>query len=264
MLITNDPFTAIKAENSGIDWIFIDLELLGKEERQKGMNTVISKHNLNDIKIIKSVIKKAKVLVRINPINENSQYEIDQVIANGADIVMLPFFKRVSEVETFLKFVNGRAKSCLLLETKEAVDRIDEIISLRKIDFLHIGLNDLHLSYNNKFMFEPLYNGIVDSLIEKIKKTEIIYGFGGIAKLGEGEVPSNLIISEHYRLGSQMAILSRTFYSLKNVAHDKSDFDKNVQDIRSYEEFLSNQDHCYFNKNHDLAMKSIKDAIDRR
>jgi len=61
-----------------------------------------------------------------------------------------------------------------------------------------------------------------------------------------------------------MAILSRTFYSLKNVAHDKSDFDKNVQDIRSYEEFLSNQDHCYFNKNHDLAMKSIKDAIDRR
>lgn len=100
----------------------------------------------------------------------------------------------------------------MLLETKEAVDIIDETLNLPEIDEVHIGLNDLHLSYGMTFMFELLVNGTVEDLCNKMREKNIFYGFGGIAKLGEGLLPAEYVIAEHYRLHSQAAILSRSFY----------------------------------------------------
>ena len=42
MYITNDERVAKVAESSGVDWIFVDLEILGKEKRQGHLDTVIS------------------------------------------------------------------------------------------------------------------------------------------------------------------------------------------------------------------------------
>lgn len=39
----------------------------------------------------------------------------------------------------------------------------------------------------------------------------IPFGFGGIARIGEGDLPSDYILGEHVRLGSTSVILSRTF-----------------------------------------------------
>ena len=61
------------------------------------------------------------------------------------------------------------------------------------------------------FMFEPLANGMVESICYKIKNIRIPYGFGGIARIGEGMLPAEKILLEHYRLGSTRVILSRTF-----------------------------------------------------
>ena len=41
MYITNDDTVARIAEDSGVDWIFVDLEVKGKEERQGHLDTVI-------------------------------------------------------------------------------------------------------------------------------------------------------------------------------------------------------------------------------
>lgn len=38
--ITNDPKTAQIAEEAGVDRIMVDLETIGKDQRQGGMNTV--------------------------------------------------------------------------------------------------------------------------------------------------------------------------------------------------------------------------------
>lgn len=206
MYITNNPQIAKIADDTGVDRIWIDLEQLGKEERQKGMNTVKSKHSFDDIKIIKSILKTAKLQVRINPININSEWEIETAITNGADYIMLPYYKTIDEVKTFFRLVNQRVKTILLLETKEAVDIIDETLNLPEIDEVHIGLNDLHLSYDMTFMFELLVNGTVEDLCNKMREKNIFYGFGGIAKLGEGLLPAEYVIAEHYRLHSQAAI----------------------------------------------------------
>nr|WP_295269191.1 aldolase/citrate lyase family protein [uncultured Blautia sp.] len=252
MYITNRLDVALIAEKNGVDRIWIDLETLGKEERQKGMNTVKSQHSIDDIKRIKPFLSASEMLVRINPWNKNSEQEINAVIDAGADIIMLPMWKSASEVASFLKAVNGRCKTTLLLETKEAVECLDEVLQNGGMDEIHIGLNDLHLSYGLTFMFELLADGTVEKLIKKIKIKEIPCGFGGIARLGEGELPAEKIIMEHYRLGSTRAILSRSFCNTEIVTKTSDIeriFQKNMKELRDYEktlvgekDFKANQD----------------------
>ena len=143
MYITNNPEIAEIAENAGVDRIFIDLETVGKEERQHNMDTVKSFHSISDIGDVKAVLTKAELLVRINKIYPGSENEINKVIEQGADVVMLPYFKTVEEVKSFLDIIAGRVKTTLLLETPEAVELLDEILGLDGIDEVHIGLNDL-------------------------------------------------------------------------------------------------------------------------
>lgn len=71
-------------------------------------------------------------------------------------------------------------KICLLLEILEVVDDLDNILKIKGIDYIYIGLNDLYFGYGLKFMFELLFNGCVERIIGKIGKINIIYGFGGI------------------------------------------------------------------------------------
>ena len=179
MYITNRPAIAQIAETAGVDRIFVDLEYIGKGERQGGMDTVQSHHTLEDVKKIADSITTAELLVRVNPIHEataqyiSSEEEIRIAIENGADIIMLPFFKTIDEVNRFISVVDKKAKTMLLLETPEAVDIIDDILSIQGIDFIHIGLNDLSLGYGMKFMFELLSNGTVEKLCTKIKEKNI-------------------------------------------------------------------------------------------
>jgi 2-keto-3-deoxy-L-rhamnonate aldolase RhmA len=268
MYITNNPVVAKAAELAGVDWIFIDLEYLGKEQRQANMDTVKSRHNISDIKLVKRFLNKSSLLVRLNPININSKKEINESIDAGADILMLPYFKSYTEVNKFLEFVNGRVKTCLLLETPEAVDQIDSIIGDKRIDFIHIGLNDLHLGYHLTFMFELLSNGTVDQIIEKISTTDITYGFGGIAGLSEGELPAENIIAEHFRLKSKMAILSRSFYKQTGNENDVQSvlniIAPKIQQIRLFEKSLEQKDSIFFANNKKIINEKVNKIIERR
>lgn len=240
MYITNSPEIALIAEANGVQRIWVDLETLGKEERQKGRNTVKSNHSVADVRAIAPLLTKAEMLVRINPWNEHSQAEVDAVIGAGADRIMLPMWKTAQEVKCFLKAVDGRIPATLLLETREAEECLDEVLGLDGVDEIHIGLNDLHISYGLDFMFELLANGTVERICRKIARRGIPYGFGGIAKIGDGAVPAEKIILEHYRLGSSRAILSRTFCDnarITSVEEIERVFRLNMKALRAFDEY---------------------------
>jgi len=240
MYITNSPEIALIAEANGVQRVWVDLETLGKEERQKGRNTVKSNHSVEDVRAIKPLLTKAQMLVRINPWHEDSQAEVDAVIGAGADIIMLPMWKTADEVKCFLKAVRGRINTTLLLETREAEACLDEVLALEGIDEIHIGLNDLHISYGLDFMFELLANGTVENICQKIAARGIPYGFGGIAKIGDGAVPAEKIILEHYRLGSSRAILSRTFCDNAKITSTEEIervFRLNMKALRAFDEY---------------------------
>lgn len=240
MYISNNPSVAKIAQNSGVDRLFLDMEYIGKAERQCGLDTVKCSHTIEDVKRIRSVITESELLVRCNCIHDGSEKEIEAIIGAGADVIMLPYFKTADEAAKFIGYVNGRAKVCLLLETPEAVEQVDDILSLAGIDEIHIGINDLSIGYGKKFLFEVLADGTVDYLCGKLKEKGIPYGFGGIASLGRGLLPSEHVIMEHYRLGSQMAILSRSFCNTEKISDleaIKPVFSNGVRAIREYESY---------------------------
>ena len=266
MYITNSPQIAAIAEKSGVDIVFIDLEYIGKKERQHGRDTVVSNHNESDIEPIVQTLSKSEVLVRINPINDDSFREINSVISKGAQKIMLPMFKTPEEVKTFIEIVDGKATTVLLLEHIDAVRCLDDILQIQGIDEIHIGLNDLHLSMQLDFMFEPFLNGMVENIVKKIKEKDIPFGIGGIARLVQGLLPSDIIIAEHYRLGSSAAILSRTFCDSKKVkTHHEVQllFEQGVKDIRKYEWMLSGKDKDFFEKNKIIMDGRIKEIVDK-
>lgn len=236
--ITNNLDVALIAQKYGVDRIWVDLERLGKEDRQKHQNSVKSHHKISDIAHMAPYLTTSQMMVRINHWNPHSTEEIEGVIAAGAQIIMLPYWKTVDEVKHFLSAVNGRCKTSLLLETKEAENCLDEVLELPGIDEIHIGLNDLHLSYGLDFMFECLTNGTVERICQKIAAKGIPYGFGGIAQIGQGAVPAEKIIVEHYRLGSTRVILSRSFCNYEKIGNrDEIDriFAENMKKLRDFE-----------------------------
>ena len=258
MYITNRIDVAKIADETGVDRIFIDLEYIGKEDRQQGLDSVKSYHTVSDIINIKKVIKNAELVARVNPMHEKtsdfmgSDYEINSVIDAGADLIMLPMYRALDEVEKFLRIVNGRAKTQLLAETPEACGIMKDTVKIPEVDEIHIGLNDLHLAYHKKFMFELLADGTVDKICDDIKKSDKPFGFGGIARIGYGILPAEYIIKEHYRIGSTRAILSRSFCNankVKNAYEIKDIFEKGIHKIRSTEETISNLTESELEKN---------------
>ena len=264
MYITNRPEIAKVCEAAGVDRIFVDMEFIGKDARQGGLDTVQSHHTAEDAAAVKAALKRAQLLVRINPIHDaipgyySSADEIDAVIKAGADIIMLPYFKTVEEAEKFIGLVGGRARTVLLIETPKAAELADELIELPGVDEVFIGLNDLSLGCGFSFMFEPLANGMVERLSLKFRKKGIPFGFGGIAAPGRGALPAEYILKEHYRLGSQCVILSRSFCDAAKIADPKKVAEimtSGVAEIRALEKECEVHSRFFFENEKELIRR---------
>lgn len=270
MYITNDPEIASIAENAGVDRIFVDMEYIGKSDRQGGMDTVQSFHTVEDVKRIRKAIKKAELMVRINPLHDatgeycSSEDEINAVIEAGADLVMLPYFHNAKDIERFISIVDGRAKVFPLLESKDALLNVDEILKVPGIDEIHVGINDLSLDLGKKFMFELLADGTVEYLCNKFKEKDIPYGFGGIGRIGTGDIHAEYVIKEHYRLGSGCAILSRSFCNVNKIT-DKEEitnlFTKGIKEIRELETECQRQSLDFFEYNRQIVKEKVAEIV---
>ena len=265
MYITNDPAVAKIAADAGVDRIFIDMEVLGKAERQGGMDTVQSHHTPEDIAKARAAIgDQAEIMARVNPMNPNLQTEIDDAIANGADVIMLPMWRTADDLRQLVRMVNGRAKVMPLLETDTAAEHLPEALTVPGIDQMHIGLNDLHLCYHQKFMFQLLTDGTVDRLCAQLRDANIPYGFGGVGRPGSGALPAEYIIGEHYRLGSRYVILSRSFCNTGKVTdldEIRRIFTEGVADIRRVERNCAAWTQEQFDENHRRVCACVENIV---
>ncbi len=261
MYLTADPEAAKTAQTAGVDRIFLDLEIIGKYERQGHLDTVVSHSSLDDVKRLRDVVNKSQLLVRCNPVHEGLKAEIDRIVDDGADVIMLPYFKTAEEVKTFLDYVDGRVPTVLLFETAEAVEKVDEILALDGISEVYIGLNDLHLSYNMSFMFELLADGTVERLCKKFKAKGIPYGFGGLAKIGEGQLKSEYVIGEHKRLGSTCAILSRTFRHEVSGSRPVENMTREISALRRRESETSTWTAEQFEENRKTVIECVSQIV---
>jgi hypothetical protein len=235
--ITNDPAFARRCDDLGGFRIFVDLERLGKAKRQAGRNTFISEHEIEDVGRIRAVLRRTRLMVRVNPLHAGTRDELDAVFAFAPDLVMLPMFDGPAQLADFSRLVAGRAPIVALLETAAALDSLEHWLATPGLAEVYVGLNDLHLSLGLRFMFEPLANGQVDRIATAVRSRGLAFGFGGIARLDEGLFPGRDVLAEHLRLGSGAVILSRTFHRQDS----KDVFEREVASLREAERQLASR-----------------------
>lgn len=266
--ITNNIIEAEIVDALDIDWIFIDLETIGKKERQVGRNTVLSNHSIDDVHKIKSKINNTKILVRCNPIGDWSKSELREINARGEeiDMVMLPYFKTAEEVKTFTEYLDtSKIEPALLIETLDAIINLEDILRIYPFRYLHIGLNDIHIERGTVSMFEPYIDGLMNEITLILNKYNKNFGIGGIGKIGANMHPTpECVLNEHLRLKSNGVILSRSFkgnFSEKKQELFKRDLTKSVKDLRSYEKIANSLSATQLLDSYELMKHDIKNVI---
>ncbi len=212
--ITNNVEHARVLDACRIQQIMVDCEKLGKHERQKGKNTVINDHEIKDVALLKQASLQAEIVCRINPYHDHIHLEIEEAIAGGVDRIMVPMILDMDQFKEQVHQINGRCKILPLIETPYSIFKLQDIFSIKEIDQIHFGLNDLYLALGMKNLFEVLLSPIFEQIVKySVKKVQIV-GFGGVGNPSVTQkVDPKLILQEHLKLGSQCVILARSFFS---------------------------------------------------
>ena len=264
MMILSDP--EIARHVCAIEGIepFVDLEVMGKAERQGHMASWKSKQTAQDVTCIREAVPSAHLIVRVNPLHDGSAAEIDDVVARGANSVMLPMFHDRETLERFLDLLRDRARAIPLFETAAAVAAIPQIAPALGLERLHIGLNDLHLDLGQDFLFQPLANGVLETPAAALRAAGIVFGIGGVARAREGIVSPDFLLGEHVRLGSQVAILSQTFHrNAVTLAELRSsmDFAEELRRLRAIHERFRAMDAHGLERNRIETRDRVNDVV---
>ena len=229
-LLTDDPALAAKADRAGVERIGLDLERLGKSERQAGEDTRLSDHRITDLKLIGAAIRRAALFARLNPIHDSTRDEVETALAFGAKVLMLPYFRTVREVETFTMTVGGRAHVIILVETAAALTRIRDILAVPGIGEVMAGLNDLRLALGVRNHFEVLASPLIDVLAAETRRAGLAFSVGGVSRPNDTlPMPPDLVLAQYPRLQATGAWISRSFV---RGLPDGADFAAAVASIR--------------------------------
>lgn len=212
-LLTDDPDLAVEADRAGVQRIGVDLETIGKAARQRGHDTRLSTHTWDDLDVIGGVVRRAGLFVRVNPIHDGTDREVERALASRAGVLMLPSFSTAREVERFVGSVQGRARVVILVEQAAAVARIREILSVPGVDEVMLGLNDLRLQFSVANHFEMLASPVVEMLASEVRSHGLPLSIGGVGRVGDDSVPVSvdLVLAQYPRLAATGAWLSRSF-----------------------------------------------------
>jgi HpcH/HpaI aldolase/citrate lyase family protein len=212
-LWTADPVLAREADDAGVDRIGVDLERLGKEQRQHGLGTWLSPHRERDLRTVGAALERASLFARLNPLHDGTPREVEVALEAGTRVLMLPMVLQPAEAERFVDCVRGRAETVLLVEHIEGIRRLERIAAVPGVDEIHIGLNDLALSLGMPNRWLVLEGNVLVDAGRAVRAAGLRFGVGGIGRVDDTSlpVPSDLVYAQYARTGATAALISRSF-----------------------------------------------------
>jgi hypothetical protein len=247
-LWTDDPSLAARADEAGIDRVGIDIEVLGKAERQRGLGTWISPHAIEALPELRAALPRSQLFARTNPVHAGTTAEVEALLAAGVEVLMLPMFSSAEEVDQFSAIVGGRAEIVLLLELAAAAEAIDEILEVEDVSEVHIGINDFTLDLGLPNRFLALTHDLTAHVSDRVRAAGRRFGIGGIGRVDDDSLPveSDLIYAQYARLGATAALVSRAF-----LGPDAASVDLPAEVARARERLAS-----WFGRNDDELLRA--------
>ena len=229
---TGDVGLARAADRAGVNRVGVDLEVVGKAERQGGLDTWISGHKEDLLPAMREQLSQAKLFARTNPLHPGSVAEVERLIDMGVEVLMLPYFTTSREIAEFVRIVRDRAYVVPLLENVLAAKRIEELVAIDEIQEIHLGINDLGLSLGFQNRFLTLATDFVVELASYVRDSGKRLGIGHVGRAMDDSlpIPSDLVYAQYVRLGSTATILSRKF--VYDAGMEETEFITEVQKVR--------------------------------
>lgn len=207
-LFHRDVDVSCQMLNEGVSAAIIDLESRGKNQRQAGFDTEINAHSLSDLRDLRAQTDRP-IFCRIGSA-EITEQELADTINSGADEIIIPMVRHVTEVECILRLINNRCAATVMIETTDAADQAKALSSL-PINRIYVGLNDLHIDRGTDSIFAPLVDGYMDRIKEQCG--DVPFGFGGLTLPDHGApLAASHLYAEMARLECSFTFLRRSFY----------------------------------------------------
>ena len=196
--------------------IMIDFDKQGKKERQRnakkllGNLTTISTDGMDTLmRAIEADVSAVTVRVPKDQGKGDTIGLMLRLRSLGVKSFLLSMVDREEEVFWAREALGPSVRLGVMLETKEAVNRVEEI-GRSGSDYFFIGLVDLALQRGTKSIFTPLVDGVMDRIAEKLSGRE--FGFGAATVVGGGSpIPNRLLLGEMVRLGATFTLLRTAF-----------------------------------------------------
>ncbi|WP_447971132.1 aldolase/citrate lyase family protein [Nitrospira sp. M1] len=229
---TGDLALARFADSAGVDRVGVDLEVIGKAERQGGLNTWISGHKEDLIPAMREQLAHAKLFARTNPLHSGTVDEVGRLIDMGVEVLMLPYFTTAQDVRTYAHIVGDRAHVVPLLENVQAANIIEDLVALDEIREIHVGINDLGLSLGFRNRFSTLATDLVVHIASCVRQSGKRLGFGHVGRAMDRSlpIPSDLVYAQYARLGATATIVSRKF--VYDAGMEEQEFIAEIQKVR--------------------------------
>jgi hypothetical protein len=197
---------------AGAAGVVVDWERRGKRRRQAGADTQINADTPEDLAAVRAA-QRGLVLCRVNRWSRWTPAEIDLAISLGADEVLLPMVRRPEEVDAALAVVAGRCGLGILVETADAVRRV-EPLAQRPLSRIYLGLNDLRIDRGGGPLFLALVDGTVDRVAAAAHGAGVPFGVAGLTLPEAGRpVPCRLVLGALARVGASFTFLRRSFWA---------------------------------------------------
>jgi len=212
-LWTADPVLARAAAAAGVDRVGVDLERRGKAQRQRGMHSWISDHEESALLALTPLPGSAALFARCDPPHAGTCAQVQRLLAAGVRVLMLPMYRTAADVRAFVDAVAGRARTVLLLETREAVALTSIHGALDGVDEVHVGLNDLARELAAGSRFALLGDPLLDDIAASVHALGLPLGVGGVGRPDDRTlpIPPDLVYARLAALGASSTLLSRTF-----------------------------------------------------
>lgn len=208
----NSPARARAVVAAGAAGVVVDWERRGKGRRQAGADTQINADTPDDLARVRAA-QAGVLLCRVNRWSPRAPAEIDLAIGLGADEILLPMVRRPEEVDAALEAVAGRCGLGILVETSDAVRRVDALVR-RPLSRLYVGLNDLMIDRGGGPLFLALVDGTVDRVAAAAAGAGITFGVAGLTVPEGGRpVPCRLVQGALARAGASFTFLRRSFWA---------------------------------------------------
>ena len=209
MLFSTRPELIGPAVAGGIAAVIVDLERIGKETRQRGADTLISADTVEDVHLVRAHTP-APLICRLDAAGPWTAEEVEQVLEAGADEVLLPMVRTPEDVQQALDAAAGRCGVGILIETRDALARAEELASL-PVARIYVGLNDLSIEMGTPSLFTALVDGTLERIRAAVR--DVPFGFGGMTLPDRGSpVPARLLLGELTRLRADFTFLRRSFW----------------------------------------------------